>query len=69
MSNNILEFPKKLVLNLSYKNSQEYLMSCKELLTEEDYRDVLCGIMDSSFYEMLEEDLKGIVNNYFQNKS
>lgn len=69
MSDNILEFPKKLVLNLSYKNSQEYLMSCKELLTEEDYRDVLCGIMDSAFYEMLEEDLKGIVNNYFQNKS
>lgn len=69
MSDNILEFPSKLVLKASYKNSQEYLMSCKELLTEEDYRDVLCGIMDSSFYEMLEEDLKGIVNNYFQNKS
>lgn len=69
MSDNILKFPSKLGLNVSYKNSQEYLMSCKELLTEEDYRDVLCGIMDSSFYEMLEEDLKGIVNNYFQNKS
>ena len=69
MSDNILEFPSKLVLKGSYKNSQEYLMSRKELLTEEDYRDVLCGIMDSAFYEMLEEDLKGIVNNYFQNKS
>ena len=68
MNDNIIEFPTKIVLKGSYKNRQEYLMSCKEVLTEEDYREVLCGIMDSAFYDSLEEDLKGIVNNYFENK-
>ena len=68
MNDNIIEFPTKLVLKGSYKNRQEYLMFCKEVLTEEDYRDVLCGIMDSAFYDSLEEDLKDIVYTYFQNK-
>ncbi len=43
-------------------------MSCKEFLTEEDYRDVLCGIMDPEFYDSLEEDLKDIVDTYFHYK-
>ena len=68
MNDNIIEFPTKIVLKGSYKNRQEYLMSCKEVLTEEDYREVLCGIMDSAFYDSLEEDLKDIVYTYFHYK-
>ena len=65
MSDNILKFPtKRSVNNISYENSQEHLMACKEMLTEEDYRDVLCGILDSEFYNDLEPELKDIANTY-----
>ncbi len=68
MNSNILTFPIKNNDTLSYDNKREHLMSCKEFLTEEDYRDVLCGIMDTEFYDSLEEDLKDIVDTYFHYK-
>ena len=69
MNNNVILFPTKNNNNISYENRQEYLSNCKKLLTEEDYRDILCGIMDAECYDMLDEDdLKNIVDTYFQNK-
>jgi hypothetical protein len=68
MNSNVIKFPIKNSDTLSYNNRLEHLNSCKELLTEEDYRDVLCGVMDTEFYGSLEEDLKDIVDTYFQYK-
>lgn len=70
---NIIEFvprktpPEKEVVTHA-KNMAEYLKLCKRTLTEEDYVDVLCGIMDQEIYENLDQDLKNIVNKYFSHK-
>lgn len=46
-------------------SSREYLALCKKQLEEEDYRDVLCGIMDYEIYNELEEELQDIVDTYY----
>ena len=46
-------------------NSREYLELCKLKMTEEDYRDILCGIMDLSYYGKLEKPFKSIVDAYY----
>jgi hypothetical protein len=46
-------------------NTREYLDLCKSKLTEEDYRDVLCGIMDLEYYTQLDKAYKGIVDVYY----
>jgi len=46
-------------------NSREYLALCKKQLEEEDYRDVLCGIMDYEIYNELDEELQDIVDTYY----
>lgn len=47
------------------RNGREYLDICKQFLEEEDYRDILCGIMDKEYYNGLEEALRKIVNCYY----
>jgi len=68
----ILNFPdrQKPINNVpvivhNIKNRKEYLMMCKEVLTEEDYFDVCRGILDDEYYEILDEPLKKIVSVYF----
>ena len=46
-------------------NGKEYLLVCKNTLIEDDYCDVLCGIMDLAIYNELEEHLQNIVDSYF----
>lgn len=47
-------------------SKNELLQSCKRLLIEEDYRDVLCGIMDEDIFKEIDSDLQVIVENYFK---
>lgn len=47
------------------KTAKDYLHICKFYLSEEDYRLVLCGIVDMDYYKELDNHLKGIVNAYF----
>ena len=44
---------------------KDYLIKCKSLLEDEDYRDVLCGIIDIDFYYELDRDLQQIVETYY----
>lgn len=46
------------------RNSREYLALCKAKLTEEDYKKILCAVMDLEYYLQLESRLKGIVDAY-----
>jgi hypothetical protein len=50
------------------ESKENFLMHVKEHLIEEDYKEVLCGIMDRIIFEDLEEDLKAIVAEYFSIK-
>lgn len=43
----------------------EYLAVLKDLLEDEDYRDILCGILDIDIYNDLEPKLKEFVELYF----
>jgi hypothetical protein len=45
--------------------SYTYLMQCKDMLEEADYLDVLCGIMDREYYDILDPDLQDIVDTYY----
>lgn len=60
MKNNVVE----LFFNKP-TTSYQYLEKCKTVLIEEDYTDILCGIMDKTYYEKLETELKDIVDAYF----
>jgi hypothetical protein len=44
---------------------KEYLVMCKRDLEDEDYRDVLCGIIDIDIYYELDRDLQRIVETYY----
>jgi len=44
---------------------KEYLALCKRDLEDEDYRDVLCGIIDIDIYHELDTDLQRIVETYY----
>ena len=43
---------------------REYLSLLKRFLTESDYADVLCGIMDDEIYCELEDQLVDIIDSY-----
>lgn len=43
----------------------EYLFTCKEHLTLEDYEDVLLSIMDEEYYKKADKQLQAIVDAYF----
>ena len=46
---------------------QEYLDLCKKVLLEEDYKDILVGVMDFDMYNKIEPQLKKIVDCYYSN--
>jgi hypothetical protein len=46
-------------------NRREYLNLLKRFLTESDYADVLCGIMDDEIYCELEDQLVDIIDSYY----
>jgi len=46
-------------------NRREYISLLKRFLTEEDYCDVLCGIMDDEIYCELEDQLVDIIDSYY----
>jgi hypothetical protein len=51
------------------KNGAEYLYICKQTFTEAEYRDILCGILDSGIYRSLEPRLIKVVDSYYTFKS
>ena len=71
MNENIVNFTKPNVEFLlgtpitTPSNRREYLNLLKRFLTEDDYHDVLCGIMDDEIYCELEDQLVDIINSYY----
>jgi len=63
---NVIEFkrPEEPVI----KNKAWYLNLAKETLTQEDYEELLCAILDEKYYEELHPDMKAIVDSYYQLK-
>ena len=59
MNSSIIHF------NSILKSKDDLLKLSKKILDKEDYQDILCGILDFEIYETLDEDLKQIINNYF----
>lgn len=43
----------------------EFLETCKETLTSEDYVDVLCSILDPEIYSSVEEYITNLVETYY----
>ena len=43
----------------------EYLFLCKDHLTIEDYEEVLLSIMDEEYYKAADNQIKAIVDGYF----
>ena len=51
------------------RTQYEYLMLCKQFLTDEDYMDLCCGIMDHDWCNNIMDDkLKQIVDCYYTYK-
>ena len=44
----------------------DLLQLCKRFLTEDDYIDLLTGIMDPQLYETIDPDLQSIVDSYYK---
>jgi hypothetical protein len=42
----------------------EYLLLCKRFLTDNDYREVLCAIMDLDYYNKAEKQIQKVVDAY-----
>jgi hypothetical protein len=58
--------------NLKDRNVEtrrEYLLLCQNVLLQEDFFDVVCGILDPDYYDDLEESLKDIADVYFTKAS
>ena len=76
MNDNVIIFPKNnefkcnsLDNDLAKADTRhKYLSVLKEYLTTEDYESILLGIMDSEYYDDLEDQLQDIVNCYFKYK-
>lgn len=47
------------------KDGFEYLSLCKQFLDPNEYKQVLCGVLDEEFYGTLRPELKNIVD-YFR---
>jgi hypothetical protein len=47
------------------KTREEYLEVCKATLTEDDYVDVLCGILDNEIYDNLCVPVQNIIRSYY----
>lgn len=43
----------------------DYLFLCKRFLTIDDYEEVLLAIMDEDYYREAEDQIKRIVDSYF----
>ena len=46
------------------RTAEEYLGVCKNVLTEGDYRELLCAIMDIDYYSEAESALQLVVDCY-----
>ena len=57
------------IIDLDISNAEcdacNYLAMCKKTLEDEDYRDVLCGIIDTEIYNELDKQLQDIVDIYY----
>lgn len=50
------------------KYKVDYLPLCKQFLRNDEYRQILCGILDEEIYEILNPELQKIINCYFKLK-
>ena len=63
----IIEFPKqKIQRNPVARSKFEFLFICKETLVVEDYEEVLLCIMDEEYYKNSDDDIRHIVDMYYQ---
>ena len=47
------------------RNRMEYLSLCKRFLIVEDYVDVCIAILDTEWYDKVEQPIKNVVNCYY----
>jgi hypothetical protein len=47
------------------KTSNEYLYIVKRFVKPEFYEEIMCGILDSEYYDLLRPEQKAIVDNYY----
>ena len=47
------------------RTREEYLEACKSVLTEEDYVDILCAILDQEIYCSVDPHITDIVDRYY----
>lgn len=47
------------------KTGKEYLAICKVFFEGDEYKAVLCGILDEDYYFDMEEPLRRIVDSYY----
>jgi hypothetical protein len=50
------------------KDGFEYLSLCKEFLAPDEYKDVLCGVLDSDHYRTIAPELRKVVDSYHKLK-
>jgi hypothetical protein len=55
--------------NRDVETRREYLLLCQNILIQEDFFDLVCGILDPDYYDDIEESLKDIVDVYFSKAS
>lgn len=65
VGNNVVKAEKSLSDVPTPRNKYEYLQICKEFLEENEYKDILCAIMDVEFYENLDSSYKKVVDSYY----
>lgn len=70
MDNNVIDFQSYLDKQnkgsiLRPQNKQQYLDSCKAELDQGDYEFLLLGIMDVEYYKNMDEDIKQLIEGYF----
>lgn len=47
------------------QTGEEYLQICKDTLPEQDYKNILCAIMDGEYYVELQDQMKKVVDSYY----
>lgn len=47
------------------RNRQEYLLLCKQHLDLDNYKEILCGIMDKDYFDTLDRRFQKVINSYF----
>ena len=46
------------------ETAEQYIKICKSILTQDDYEELLCAIIDKTYYNAADYDIQRIVDCY-----